>query len=101
MSERPDPPQPDPALKRLDRLVGRWTMAGNLVGSDERNIKGETKFPVGSRRSPSQIYPPGSTATRLRVVAGPFSKNSLPVPTKTGHTIRMTNVQHGDGPPLG
>ena len=37
-------PQPDPALKRLDRFVGRWSMEGNLVGSDEKNIKGETAF---------------------------------------------------------
>jgi Protein of unknown function (DUF1579) len=37
-------PQPDPALKRLDRLVGSWTMEGNLVGSDEKNIKGELTF---------------------------------------------------------
>jgi Protein of unknown function (DUF1579) len=44
MSESPDLPEPDPALRRLDRLVGRWTMEGNLVGSDERNIKGETTF---------------------------------------------------------
>jgi Protein of unknown function (DUF1579) len=44
MSESPGPPQPDPALRRLDRLVGRWTMEGNLVGSDEKNIKGETTF---------------------------------------------------------
>jgi hypothetical protein len=33
-------PQPDSALRRLDRLVGRWTMDGNLVGSDEKNITG-------------------------------------------------------------
>jgi hypothetical protein len=26
MSENPKPPQPDPALRRLDRLVGRWSM---------------------------------------------------------------------------
>jgi hypothetical protein len=38
------PPQPDPALKRLDRFVGRWSMEGRLVGSDETNIKGETRF---------------------------------------------------------
>jgi Protein of unknown function (DUF1579) len=36
--------QPHPALRRLDRLVGRWTMEGNLVGSDEKSIKGETTF---------------------------------------------------------
>jgi Protein of unknown function (DUF1579) len=44
LSESPQLPQPDPALKRLDRLVGRWSMEGHLVGSDENNIKGETSF---------------------------------------------------------
>jgi hypothetical protein len=44
MSDTPDLPQPDAALKRLDRLVGRWSMEGNLVDSDEKNIKGETSF---------------------------------------------------------
>ena len=44
MSETPELPQPNPALRRLDRLVGRWTMEGNLVGSNERNIKGVTTF---------------------------------------------------------
>ena len=28
--EVPQLPQPDPALRRLDRLVGTWTMEGNL-----------------------------------------------------------------------
>jgi Protein of unknown function (DUF1579) len=44
MAETPELPKPDPALKRLDRLVGSWTMEGNLVGSDEKNITGETTF---------------------------------------------------------
>jgi hypothetical protein len=44
MSEQPHLPQPDPALRRLDRLVGRWSMEGNLLGSDEKNITGETTF---------------------------------------------------------
>jgi Protein of unknown function (DUF1579) len=44
MSEQPHLPQPDPALRRLDRFVGRWSMEGNLVGSDEKNITGETTF---------------------------------------------------------
>ena len=44
MSETPGPPQPDPALRRLDRLVGTWSMEGNLVDSDEKNITGETTF---------------------------------------------------------
>ena len=44
MAENPNPPQPDPALKRLNRLVGTWSMEGNLVGSDRKNIKGQTTF---------------------------------------------------------
>ena len=37
-------PTPDPALRRLDRFVGRWAMEGHLVGSDEITVKGETTF---------------------------------------------------------
>jgi hypothetical protein len=44
MTDSPNLPQPDPALRRLDRLVGTWAMEGNLVGSDEKNIRGETTF---------------------------------------------------------
>jgi hypothetical protein len=44
MAENANLPQPDPALRRLDRLVGRWSMEGNLVGSDAKNIKGEATF---------------------------------------------------------
>jgi hypothetical protein len=44
MSDNPNLPQPDPALRRLDRLVGTWTMEGNLAGSDEQNIRGQTTF---------------------------------------------------------
>ena len=40
----PGLPQPDPALRRLDRLVGTWSMEGNLVGSHEKNIKGEASY---------------------------------------------------------
>jgi hypothetical protein len=35
-------PTPDPALRRLDRFVGTWSMEGHLPGSDEIVIKGET-----------------------------------------------------------
>jgi hypothetical protein len=44
MAENANLPQPDPALRRLDRFVGRWSMEGNLFGSDEKNIRGETTF---------------------------------------------------------
>ena len=37
-------PRPDPALKRLDRFVGRWSMEGHVIGSDEATIAGETTF---------------------------------------------------------
>ena len=37
-------PKPDPALRRLDRLVGTWTMKGHLVNSDVENIIGEATF---------------------------------------------------------
>jgi hypothetical protein len=40
----PQMPTPDPALKRLDRYVGTWTLEGHLVGSTENNIKGQTTF---------------------------------------------------------
>jgi hypothetical protein len=37
-------PQPDPALRRLDFLVGTWSMKGRLVGSDEESIAGRAIF---------------------------------------------------------
>jgi len=44
--ERPkqDRPKPDPALKRLGRLVGTWTMKGRPLGTDEDTITGTTRF---------------------------------------------------------
>jgi hypothetical protein len=44
MSESPGLPQPDPALHRLDLFVGRWSMNGHFVGSDEESIGGEATF---------------------------------------------------------
>ena len=44
MSENPSLPQPDPALRRLDRFVGRWSMEGHLAGSDEITIRGEASY---------------------------------------------------------
>jgi len=41
---QPQAPTPHPALRRLDFLVGRWSMRGHLIGSDEENIVGETVF---------------------------------------------------------
>ena len=41
---QPQMPTPDPALKRLDRFVGSWTLEGRLVGSDENTIKGKASY---------------------------------------------------------
>jgi Protein of unknown function (DUF1579) len=41
---QPQMPTPDPALQRLDRFVGTWSMEGHLPDSDEIVIKGETTF---------------------------------------------------------
>ena len=37
-------PAPDPALKRLERLVGSWTITGRTLDSDEDNISGKVAF---------------------------------------------------------
>jgi hypothetical protein len=34
-------PQPDPALKRLDKLVGTWDLRGRTLDSKEDNISGQ------------------------------------------------------------
>ena len=60
MSDNPNLPQPDPALRLLDRLVGTWAMEGNLVDSDEQNIRGQTTS-VGCRVACSSSSGPGST----------------------------------------
>ena len=40
----PQPPRPHPALKQLDFLVGKWSMKGHLLGSDQENIIGRTEY---------------------------------------------------------
>src|SRR5262245_22399060 len=39
-----DSPKPAPALQRLERLVGTWSMQGRPLGSDEDSITGTTMF---------------------------------------------------------
>ena len=41
---QPGLPEPDPALRRLDRLVGTWSMEGHLVGSEEITVHGQTTY---------------------------------------------------------
>lgn len=39
-----DIPKPDPALKRLDRLVGSWQLTGRTRGSDAADITGTATY---------------------------------------------------------
>ena len=43
-TDKQDMPKPDPALMRLNRLVGSWIMKGKPLGSKEYSIKGKTTF---------------------------------------------------------
>ena len=43
-------PAPDPALGRLDGLVGTWRMEGHLVGSRRHHHQGPGDVPVAARR---------------------------------------------------
>jgi Protein of unknown function (DUF1579) len=43
-SQPPQPPGPDPALKRLDRFVGTWEMRGRTLGSEVDDVSGRTTF---------------------------------------------------------
>jgi Protein of unknown function (DUF1579) len=44
MADQMQLPSPDPALRRLDRFVGTWSMEGHLPDSVDIVIKGETTF---------------------------------------------------------
>lgn len=37
-------PQPDPALRVLDKLVGSWDLSGRFVGADEDTVTGRATF---------------------------------------------------------
>ncbi len=38
------PLRPDPALKRLEPLVGRWRLTGRTLDSKEENVSGQAAF---------------------------------------------------------
>ena len=40
----PQMPTADPALRELDRFIGRWKLTGRLIGSDEDTISGESSY---------------------------------------------------------
>lgn len=43
-SQAQQPPQPDPALKQLDRYVGTWDMHGRTLDSEVDNVHGQASF---------------------------------------------------------
>jgi hypothetical protein len=43
-TEQAGPPQPDPALRRLDRYVGTWALKGRTLDSQVDNVSGTTTF---------------------------------------------------------
>jgi hypothetical protein len=69
MSENPNAAEPDPALRRLDRLVGTWTMEGNLVGSDERETSPARRHSGGCRAVSFSSNACGSTSWGCRSTA--------------------------------
>jgi hypothetical protein len=89
-------PTPDPALRRLDPLVGEWDMKGNLVGSSEENITGRAAFrwlEGDQRLCLARVLEPVTRAARLPV--GPARQqdahHGLPRPTRRdlrGHDHR-------------
>ena len=38
------PPEPDPALRRLDRFVGTWEVSGRTLDVEEDNVSGRLTF---------------------------------------------------------
>jgi Protein of unknown function (DUF1579) len=43
-NNQPQMPLPDPALEKLEPLVGGWELKGRLTGSSEENITGKATF---------------------------------------------------------
>jgi hypothetical protein len=43
-AQTPQAPQPDPALKRLDKFVGTWDMKGRTLDSKKDNVFGRATF---------------------------------------------------------
>ena len=46
------PPAPDPALRRLERLVGSWEFTGRTVGSEVDNVFGRHAFKISVSYGP-------------------------------------------------
>ena len=80
MAESPNLPQPDPGLKRLDRPSGRWSMEGDMVGSDEKKVRGETTFrwPPGFLEQGAQIDFVGLPINALELIGYDGGTDTFP-----------------------
>ncbi len=103
----PRPPVPDPALKRLDRLVGAWTITGRTLGSPEDNISGQVTIewlPGGFfQQQRGEIQVPGFRVEAVEILGydpstGTFPStvysNVGPVPTSYGWNVQGDTVTH-------
>jgi hypothetical protein len=92
-------PTPDPALKRLDRLVGTWSMEGNLVGSNETNIKGRASYrwPPGGFFLEQRISMDfmGMQIESLELIGYDPETKSFPSTVLLEHVVHSAAVQVG------
>jgi hypothetical protein len=75
-------PKPDPALKRLEKLVGKWELKGRTLGSKEDNITGWNTFewmPGGFfLKSLGEINFKGFIIQSLEIIAYDPKKKTFP-----------------------
>jgi hypothetical protein len=74
--------QPDPALKRLEKLVGTWELKGRSLNSTEDNITGWTTFewlPGGFfLKSVGEIAVNGTSVHALEIIAYDPERKTFP-----------------------
>jgi uncharacterized protein DUF1579 len=75
-------PKPNPALKRLEKLVGKWELKGRTLGSKEDNITGWNTFewmPGGFfLKSLGEINFKGFIIQSLEIIAYDPKKKTFP-----------------------
>jgi hypothetical protein len=66
-------PEPDPAFKRLEKLIGRWELKGRTPDSPDNNISGRNNFEWILEgfflKSEGEINFKGSTVKSLKIIA--------------------------------
>ena len=48
--------KPDPALKRLDVLLGTWDLTGHTLDADDKTLSGGWRPKQGEQASPENSY---------------------------------------------